>query len=115
VPHIIVEYSKQPVSDTQVIAILDTIHHSIAESGLFKADQIKSRAYAFDKFTNAGGSEPYIHIQARIKAGRDVDNKKQLSDTILKGLSTLNIPVSVITVEIIDMERESYGKYSPNR
>lgn len=114
-PHIIVEYAKQRINDTQVDAILHTIHQSIAESGLFKAVQIKTRAYAFNKFTNAGGGEPYIHIQARIKAGRDIDNKKQLSDVILKGLSALNIPAAVITVEIIDMERESYGKYSPNR
>ena len=111
-PHIIVEYSKQLVNDTQLDAILKTIHRSIADSGLFKADQIKTRAYSFNKFTNAGGSEPYIHIQARIKSGRDIDNKKQLGEVILKGLSTLNIPASVITVEIIDMERESYGKYT---
>ena len=113
-PHIIVEYTKQRVNDTQINAVLQTIHQSIAESGLFKADQIKTRAYSFKDFTNAGGNEPYIHIQARIKSGRDIDNKKQLSDVILKGLSALNIPVSVITVEIIDMERESYGKYSPD-
>ena len=113
-PHIIVEYSEQLVNQTQVDAILQTIHHAIAESGLFKADQIKTRAYAFKKYTNAGGSEPYVHIQARIKAGRDIDNKKRLGDVILNGLSALNIPASVITVEIIDMERESYGKYSPD-
>ena len=113
-PHIIVEYPEQLVNYTQVGAMLETIHHAIADSGLFKADQIRTRAYAFKKFTNAGGSEPYIHIQARIKAGRDVDNKKQLGDVILKGLSALSIPASVITVEIIDMERESYGKYAPD-
>ena len=49
------------------------------------------------------------------KSGRDVGNKNQLGDVILKGLSALNIPASVITVEIIDMECESYGKYTPNR
>ena len=114
-PHIIVEYSKQSVNETLVDAILHTVHHAIADSSLFKADQIKTRAYAFNKYTNAGDNEPYIHIQARIKSGRDIDNKKQLGDVILKGLSALNIPVSVITVEIIDMERESYGKYSPNQ
>ena len=113
-PHIIVEYAEQIVNYTQVDAVLQTIHRSIADSGLFKADQIKTRAYSFKKFTNAGGSEPYIHIQARIKSGRDVGNKKRLGDVILKGLSALNIPASVITVEIIDMERESYGKYSPD-
>ena len=54
-PHIIVEYAKQLENDTQVDVILTTIHCSIAESGCFKADQIKSRAYPFEKFTNAGG------------------------------------------------------------
>ena len=112
-PHIVVEYAEQLVNYTQVDAVLQTIHRSIADSGLFKADQIKTRAYSFKKFTNAGGSDPYIHIQARIKSGRDIDNKKRLGDVILNGLSALNIPASVITVEIIDMERESYGKYSP--
>ncbi len=113
-PHIIVEYSKQLINDTQADTILKTIHHAIADSGLFKADQIKTRAYSFKQFTNASDREPYIHIQARIKSGRDVDNKKQLGDVILKGLSSLKINASVITVEIIDMERESYGKYSPD-
>lgn len=113
-PHIIVEYAKQRVNDTQLDEILHTIHDSIAQSGLYKPDMIKTRAYAFNKFTHAGGDEPYIHIQARIKATPDVDKKKQLSDVIIKGLSALTIPASVVTVEIIDMERESYGKYSPN-
>ena len=108
-PHIIIEYPAQRVNHSKVDAILQAIHHAIAESGLFKADQIRTRAYAFKNFTNAGGSEPFIHIHARIKSGRDVANKKQLSNVILEGLSALNIPVSVITVEIIDMERESYG------
>ena len=113
VPHIIVEYPEQLLNYTQVGEMLHSIHRAIAESGLFKADQIRTRAYAFRKFTNAGGGDPYIHIQARIKSGRDVDNKKQLGEVILKGLGALNIPASVITVEIIDMERESYGKYAP--
>ena len=112
-PHIIVEYAKQRINDAQVDAMLHTIHHSVAESGLYKPVMIKTRAYPFTKFTNAGGNEPYIHIQARIKATQDINKKKGLSDAILHGLSTLNIPASVITVEIIDMERESYGKYSP--
>ena len=90
--------------------MLKAVHNSVAESGLFKANQVKTRVYPFVAFTNAGGSDPYIHIQARIKSGRDGDNKKRLGETILAGLTALNIPASVITVEIIDMERESYAK-----
>lgn len=89
------------------------IHQSIADSGLFQADQIKTRAYPFRQFTNAGRGSPYIHIQARIKSGRDADNKKQFGKVILAGLEPLNLPVSVVTVEIIDMDRDSYGKHVP--
>ena len=112
-PHIIVEYAEQISDKIKIDLILMTIHQSIAESGLFKAVQIKSRAYSFKEFTNAGGNDPYIHIQARIKSGRDADNKKQLGEVILAGLSKLNISASVITVEIIDMDRDSYNKLVP--
>ncbi|MCW8825210.1 MAG: hypothetical protein OQK78_02185 [Gammaproteobacteria bacterium] len=112
-PHIIFEYQEDLADAAQVDAMLQVTHQSIADSGLFKADQIKTRAYPFRSFTNAGGSSSYIHIQARIKSGRDADNKKRLGEVILSGLSTLHIPASVITVEIIDMDRDSYGKYVP--
>ena len=111
-PHIIVEYAEILADDAEVDAMLRTVHQSITDSGLFKENQIKTRAYPFRGFTNAGGTRPYIHIQARIKSGRDADNKKRLGEEILTGLSTLNIPASVITVEIIDMDRDSYGKYA---
>ena len=113
-PHIILEYAEQLTDNVEVDAMLQAVHRSIADSGLFKANQIKTRAYPFRDFTNAGGSDPYIHIQARIKLGRDADNKKRLGEAILAGLSSLNIPASVMTVEIIDMDRDSYGKFIPN-
>ncbi len=112
-PHIIVEYSEKLLDDAAVLAMLNTVHRSIADSGLFKANQIKTRAYPFKEFTNAGEADPYIHIQARIKSGRDADNKKRFAEVILAGFETLNIEASVITVEVIDMDRDSYGKYVP--
>ena len=112
-PHIIVEYSEMLTGEVEVEAMLRAVHQSIADSGLFKANQIKTRAYPFQDYTNAGETNPYIHIQARIKSGRDADNKKRLCEVILSGFSSLTIPASVITVEIIDMDRDSYGKYAP--
>lgn len=112
-PHIIVEYAEQLAGDAEVDTMLQAVHHAVADSGLFEASHIKTRAYPFREFTNAGGNAPYIHVQARIKSGRPADNKKQLGETILSGLRTLNIPASVITVEIIDMDRDSYAKHAP--
>ena len=112
-PHIILEYPQSLLDNESVIRALKVIHQSIADSGLFKANQIKTHAYPFQSFTNGGGSELYLHIQARIKSGRDAENKKRFADVILSGLRPLTIPASVITVEVIDMDRDSYGKYAP--
>jgi 5-carboxymethyl-2-hydroxymuconate isomerase len=115
VPHIVVEYAEQIfIDDTKINSMLQAIHQSISDSGLFKANQIRTRAYPFKHFTNAGGNTPYIHIQARIKSGRDADNKKQLAQVILSAFNKLDIPAEVITVEIIDMDRDSYSKYVPD-
>jgi hypothetical protein len=67
VPHIIIEYADQLADDAEVVAILQAVHHAIADSGLFKANQIKTRACPFRQFTNAGGNDPYIHIQSMFR------------------------------------------------
>lgn len=110
-PHIIVEYAEQLLDEQQVADMLQSIHRAVADSGLFEVGHIKTRAYPFKVYSNAGTHEPYIHVQARIKSGRDVENKKRLSEEILSGFRPLGIAASVITVEIIDMDRASYGKY----
>lgn len=110
-PHIIIEYAEVAVNEQLVDAMLQTINRAVADSGLFEVSHIKSRAYPFRAYLQAGGHDPYIHVQARIKSGRSPADKKRLGEAILTGLSELNIPVSVITVEIIDMDRESYSKW----
>jgi len=112
-PHIIFEYSEQLFQNNEVGSALQVIHNAIADSGLFDESHIKTRAYPFREYTNAGGSDPYIHIQARIKSGRDEANKKRLGEAILACLKTQRIQASVITVEIIDMDRDSYTKLVP--
>ena len=112
-PHIIIEYAEQLASEAEIETILRVVHQATVDSGLFQANHIKTRAYPFRQFSNAGGRNPYIHVQARIKSGRDAENKKQLGEAILAGLSSLNSNASVMTVEIIDMDRDSYAKYAP--
>ena len=73
-------------------------------------NQIKTRAYPFKALTHAGEQEPYIHVQARIKSGRDAQNKAQLGAAILRGFEGIGCVSTVVNVEVIDMHRESYAK-----
>ena len=111
-PHIIVEYSELAIPEQEVDRVLRAVHASVEDSDLFENSHIRTRAYPFKDYTHGDGVEPYIHIQARIKSGRDADMKKRLSNGIIQSVSRMSIAVSVITVEVIDMDRESYGKYS---
>ena len=79
-PHIIVEYPEKISEQININSLLKSIHRAVSESGLFETSHIKTRAYSFAEFTHGDTSEPYIHIQARIKLGRDDNNKKMLSD-----------------------------------
>ncbi|MDH5693194.1 MAG: hypothetical protein OEZ47_08840 [Gammaproteobacteria bacterium] len=111
-PHIVVEYVESALGEQELKTVLRHIHDAVSSSGLFEVSHIRTRAYPFSEFTNGIEGGPYIHVQARIKSGRDADNKKRLAETILVSVSALSLPVSVITVEIVDMDRDSYSKWN---
>ena len=113
-PHIILEYPEGCLLEPLVNKALRSIHASAAASDLFEISHIRTRAYSFKQYTHGDNDKAYIHIQARIKSGRDTDEKKRLSDSILLGLRNLDLPVAVITIEVVDMNRESYSKHAEN-
>lgn len=111
-PHIIVEYAEAAMRDQDISQVLTAIHQRVAGSGLFELSHVRTRAYPFTEFTNGDGKQPYLHVQARIKSGRGPEDKQRLSSSILAGIADFNLPVAVATVEIIDMDRESYSKHT---
>ncbi|OQX30821.1 MAG: hypothetical protein B0D96_06660 [Candidatus Sedimenticola endophacoides] len=112
-PHIIVEYAEQLLDAEGAGALLEAVRLGVAESGLYKAEQIKTRAYGFRAFTSADG-RPYIHIQARIKSGREGDNARRMARAVLSRLDALDCAAAVVTVEVVEMDRASYGKWVPD-
>lgn len=111
-PHIIIEYVDQQAIEAQIPKLLMAVHECVAASGLYEPSHIKTRAYPFRFYSNAGGDKPYIHVQMRIKSGRNTEQKKQASEAVLAAIKKLQLPVQVVTVEVIDMDRDSYAKFA---
>lgn len=84
-PHIIIEYPEADITENVVAEILSALHASVVNSGLFKNSHIRTRACPFRDYTHGEDNKPYIHIQARIKSGRNAFAKKMLSRTMLEG------------------------------
>jgi len=109
-PHLLIEFSRDLASDAQIAAMLDAIHKAVAATGLFEASHIRVRAYPTHLYRVGGHSKPFIHAQIRIHAGRSAEQKRHLSDVVLKTIRDQQRTAHSITVEVVEMDRVSYSR-----
>lgn len=111
-PHIIIEYTEGLATNRQIESMLDALHTSIATTQLFDATHIRIRAHHLLHHRCGGVKKHFIHAQLRIHAGRNSEQKRMLSSAVLATLREQQWPAEIITVEVVEMERECYAKFS---
>jgi 5-carboxymethyl-2-hydroxymuconate isomerase len=111
-PHLIIEFTHGQASEAQVERLLDAVHRAAADCGLFDERHIRVRAIPLPFYCVAGRREHFIHAQLRLHAGREVAQRRALSEAVLAVLRAQGWPARVITVEVVEMERDSYARYS---
>lgn len=111
-PHIIIEYTEGLASDAQIESLLDALHTALVTTELFEESHIRIRAYPSRHHRSGGGKRHFIHAQLRIHTGRNSEQKQRLSSGVLSTLREQQWPAEVVTVEVVEMERESYAKFS---
>jgi 5-carboxymethyl-2-hydroxymuconate isomerase len=111
-PHLIIELPQGLAEVGQVEAMLDDVHRAAADTGLFEESHIRVRAIAVAHYRVGGVREPFIHAQCRIHVGRSEEQRKHLSEAVLSAIREQGWPAKVISVEVVEMDRASYAKYS---
>ena len=93
--------------------VLQDFLNGALHSQLFLPDgaDIKVRAIAYKNFKIGDGKASFVHVVAKILADRTDEQKQRLSQEIIKKLSDLGHQDISITVEVVDMERQSYQKH----
>jgi len=109
-PHLIIEFADDLAVDNSVSKMLDAVHYATVETGLFIESHIKTRAIPVKHYRTGVGFDPFIHAQLRIKSGRNETQKKILSESVLSAIVNQAWPVKVVTVEVVDIDSESYSK-----
>ena len=107
-PHCIVEYSSDLTAEVEISGLVETIHHSSLNSGLFSEDSIKVRAISSPAYLVGGQKNNFIHVTVKLFAGRTADQKQQLGQLVLDDLRKLVPTVESISVEIVDLAKEYY-------
>ncbi len=105
-PHCIIEHSLD-VEQTQLI---NAVYQGTLKSELFEDDDIKTRSMAFDNYQTGSVKKSFIHVTAKILSGRTLEQRSMLSQSIMSELKKLKYSSITLTVEVIEMERDSYAK-----
>lgn len=107
-PHCIIEHS----SSLNASELNQIVFQGALESQLFESDgrDIKVRSIAYDHFQTGTVRQDFIHVTLRILSGRGDEAKLKLSQFVLEKLGTLGLKDASLTVEVVDMDRESYAK-----
>jgi len=88
-PHLIVEYSANVEDKIDLDALLDKLHASAVESGMFPLGGIRIRAYRADHYRIADchPDNGYVHVTAIVGHGRPLDRRERVSRQIFATLT----------------------------
>lgn len=90
-PHFVVEYSANLEPDIDLRAIVDAVHKSAADSGLFKIGGIRVRTLRHEIYKIADGNpeHAFLHVRANILEGRSVEDRERLGNTTIAAVDAL--------------------------
>jgi 5-carboxymethyl-2-hydroxymuconate isomerase len=87
-PHLNIEYSANLEDELDVQALVDRIHQTALETGIFPLGGVRTRAEKRKHYRIANGDPRagYIHMIVRIGSGRDIETRRAAGDTIFAAL-----------------------------
>ena len=89
---------------------MQTVLDAAAGSGIMDPVDIKIRALPYHHFKLAKSQNSFVHVNCRLLAGREPDEKVKLSTGLRQHLSKLLPDVYSISIDIIDMDSVAYKK-----
>ena len=109
-PHCIIEYSKELEDKIKPTELMYKVYQGTLKSNLFEDEDIKIRTISFEDHQIGNKKMDFINVTVRILSGRNQDLKIWLSNSILNEFKNINLKPISITIEICQIENESYSK-----
>lgn len=108
-PHFIIHTSANAIPTNNEQTILKSVHDQAVSSGIFDENDIKVRLVPFEKSLVAGNSNTdFVHVFAYIMGGRSSEQKKKLSESIVRKLAEVLSGGDNIAMNVYDFEPETY-------
>ena len=110
-PHFVIDCSESVLGLADPDELMRSVFASAESTGLFASSGvggIKVRLNPYKYFTNVDGHEHFVHVFANIMEGRTQEQKKALSEIVVRTLKELLPAVDIISMNIRDFEKATY-------
>lgn len=111
-PNLVLEYSNSVDERVNVQGLLEDLHRTTLDSGLFELSSVKSRTLRCHNWLigEEGDSLDFIHINFELLAGRTPEQKRALARELMAVLQEQASHVYSLTVNMRDMDVECFQK-----
>jgi 5-carboxymethyl-2-hydroxymuconate isomerase len=110
-PHFIIDCSESILSLADPNELMRSVYAAAEVTGLFARSGvggIKVRLHPYRHFINVEAQEHFVHVFANIMEGRTTEQKKALSENVVRTLKELLPSVEIISMNIRDFEKATY-------
>lgn len=109
-PHLIIEYSNGLDKREDMTKLMQTVYDAAVASEVMNPADIKIRAIPYFNYRLHDSQDTFVHTTCRLLAGRTPEQKIELAELLRKNIADLMPHVYSISVEIVDMDPDSYKK-----
>ena len=110
-PHFIIDCSESVLGLAEPDELTRAVYAAAESTGLFApggVGGIKVRLNPYRHFTNVDAQEHFVHVFAHIMEGRTPEQKKALSEKVVRTLKGLLPSVGIISMNVRDFEKATY-------
>ena len=107
-PHFIIDCSEGILRSHSRVEIVEQVHNSAISTELFNENDVKVRINSFKIYSTGSKKEDFIHVFANIMEGRSIEQKLNLSRTIVANLTLMFPSVPNIGTNVIEFEKTTY-------
>ena len=110
-PHFIIDCSESILSLVDPNELMKSVYAAAESTGLFASSGvggIKVRLRPYKHFINVDAHEHFVHVFANLMEGRTQEQKKALSEKVVRTLKRLLPAVHIISMNIRDFEKATY-------
>ncbi len=118
-PHLIVEYSANLDRRIEIAALVAAVHTAALETGVFPIGGLRTRAERRDVYAIADRhpDNGFIHVQARIGAGRTPEVRQKAAEHIFAAVTRLTADAFAacplgLTLELVEIDPVGSLKHS---